>query len=218
MAVKTKPAEMDEQTRPRKSRPQILAGLIIIISFGLFCTIVYFAVSLVSDYLSRSTQTLGADLLVRKGPVYITRAGQSTKILANPQERVEQGDTISGDEESYAQLTLFDGTRLDLTASATIYLRDSKVLTTNFVRKEKKLTVEVGPSGSEEGKPGVGQVVIWPADPYNGNYAGQPVTLSTSDGASLVFDKPEQGNFKIEVQRTADNSSRTIITSPPRVR
>ncbi len=213
MSVKTEPPKTINPQRRKKIRPQTAAWVVIITAFAIFCAIVYSAVNFISDYLSHSTQNISASLEVKRGPVYIARAGQNLTVVAATKDKLEIGDIISTDEQSIVRLDLFDGTRLDINPYTRVQLKDSRVVTTNFVRKEKRLQVNISPTPTDDGRPVVGQVTIWPTDPYSNDYSGLPVIATTDDGARVAFDMSGRSNFVIEVQRTSDNSSRTFITS-----
>lgn len=208
MSVKEKSIEAENQVRQKKIRPQTIAWFVIIIAFAIFCTLVYLTINFVSDYLSRSTKNLPAEIQVRNATVYIIRAGQNTSFLAKESDRIEAGDSVIV-SQGQAILELFDGSRLEINPSTKVQLRESKVLTTNFVRKEKKLSLEIGYGSSE---PGAGKVTVIPGNVNNTDYVGSPLEANTEDGASLILDKA--GRYVIELQRFNDNSSRTLINSP----
>ena len=213
MSVKTNPSKTNALKPLQKPRQQMVAWLIITISFCLFCSIIFGVINLLGDYLSRSTEFPDAELQVKNGPVYIVRAEQNIISLAKTQDKVKPGDTILVEEQGIAQLVLFDGTRLEIKASTKVFLQESMVLIENFVRKEKKLKLEISPGGEEKNGATVGQVTLWSSDINSSNYTGNPVEVTTSDKAHIAIDSSGQNSFKIEVERTTDNSSRTFVTS-----
>jgi hypothetical protein len=214
MSLKTGEVETHKRA-PRSNRnTQTVAWLVIFISFAIFCITLYLFISLISDYLSRSVQNQPATLQVSRGPVYISRSTQNALLVANQRDRLEQGDSVFTDEQSRALLEFFDGTKLELNSATRILVRESKILTTNFARKERRLWLHLSIATGDENRASVGRVALWPAATSGDTFTGQPVEITTDDGLKMVFDGNGKNSFIIELQRSVDGSSRTVVNSP----
>ncbi len=142
---KNLPAPKPARTTRRVS-PQILAWLVMLVSFGLFCLLVYALISTVTDYLSHSVQNKPAQVEVVKHKddnVFILHVGQPRATVVADSEAVQEGDEIRTDKNSEAVITLFDGSRVYLSAGTRIRLQESRVDIKNFRQSEKRLVVKV---------------------------------------------------------------------------
>ena len=208
-------ANVEKGNRKPKIKPQIIAWLVIFIAFAVFCLLVNLAVNLASDYLSHSIQNRSATVTVTRGPVYIARTGQGSLLVANPLDTIQPGDTILTDNQSQVTLELFDGTKLDIYSSSKVRLSQSRIVTTNFVRREKQLALEISLNSSDDDRTGVGKISVQPGNKDAQEYSGKPIVITCSDGASLIFEGNQgKDNYSIDLIHSTDGSSRTMITSP----
>ncbi|NWJ46581.1 MAG: hypothetical protein HXX08_11935 [Chloroflexi bacterium] len=214
MSLKTAPVNVEKGNLKPKFKPQTIAWVVIFISFAIFCLLVYLVANLVSDYLSRSSQNRSAIVTVTRGPVYIARTGQGSLLVANPLDTLQPGDSILTDNQSQAVLELFDGTKLDIYSSSKVRLSESRIVTTNFVRREKQLVVEVSLNSSEDDRAGVGKVSVQFDNKDDQEYIGKPLEINCTDGASLIFEGSEdKDSYSIDLIHSTDGSSRTLINS-----
>ncbi len=134
------------EKKPRRLPPQVVAWLVLLAAFGLFCLLIFTAFNLISDYLSQSTEYKAGQVRVALGRdvnVFVQHRGQSKEILVSEIENVNEGDEIRTGKDSDAVLVLFDGSRLDLTPESRVRLERSRVEIRNFRRTEKQVAVGV---------------------------------------------------------------------------
>lgn len=130
----------------RRVSPQLLAWLVMLVSFGLFCLLVYALISTVTDYLSHSIQNKSARVEVvedKDANVFIQHVGQPKETVVVVSEIVQEGDEVRTDKNSEAVITLFDGSRVYLSAGTRIRLQESRVDIKNFRQSEKRLAVKI---------------------------------------------------------------------------
>jgi hypothetical protein len=200
-----------QEVKPPRLRLQFTAWVVILASFGVFCLIAILAFNLVSDFFSRSVQKQNATLQITKGQnVFIRRGGQAPEIRANLTEPVSMGDIIITDKESTVQLQFFDGTIVEVLPNTQLEIKESRIVTTNFVRKEKNLTVEV--NNPAQGSNQSAAIQIRPAPPTAPEFIGQAVRVTTPDGALVIFDDTaREGLFTVSVEHDAEDNKRTLI-------
>jgi hypothetical protein len=156
MSVQSEPAASPPTPKNLPSRkparaarllpPQLLAWLVMLVSFGLFCLVVYALVSTVTSYLSHSIQYKPAQVEVVKDKdenVFVSRAGEPRETVVADNETVKEGDEIRTDKNSEAVIKFFDGSRIDLSAGSQIQIVESRVDIENFRQSEKRLVIKV---------------------------------------------------------------------------
>lgn len=137
---------LEVKAKPRRVPPQLMAWVILLLSFSLFCFLVYTVVSLVTDYLSQSVQSQTATVQPgrdRDANVLVLHKGQPKETLVSREEQVKEGAEIRTDKTSEAVINLFDGSRVNLAPGSRVRLEDSRVEIKNFRRSEKRLVVYV---------------------------------------------------------------------------
>jgi hypothetical protein len=207
------PKTEGQELKPPRLRLQFTAWLVILASFAVFCIIAFSAYNLVSDFFSRSVQKQNASLQITKGQnVFLRRNGQAPEIRANNNDQISMGDVIITDKESTVQLQFFDGTILEVLPNTQLEIKECRIVTSNFVRKEKNLAFEV--NNPAQGSNQSAGIQIRPAPPTSPNFIGQAVRVTTPDGALIVFDDAaREGLFTVSVEHDAENLQRTLIKS-----
>lgn len=140
-----KPPSPKPAPAPRRGiSPQVLAWLVLLVSFGLFCLLVYAAVSTITDYLSHSVQNKPATVeAVQNDNVFVLHGGQPKATVVSGSETIQEGDEVRTDKDSEAVIKFFDDSRLDLGAGTRVRIQESKVDIKNFRQSEKRLIVKV---------------------------------------------------------------------------
>ncbi len=153
MSVETKPVlpeanqgpkPVNEKPRQPRISPGVIAWLVLLFSFGLFCLVVFSAYTLITDYLSHSVQAQTGLVEVVKDhddTVAVLHHGQSKKTLVNTREEITAGDEISTDKTSTATIVLFDGSQLILQPGSTVQIKKLQVEIKQFRLKEKQIEV-----------------------------------------------------------------------------
>ena len=140
---KTPPSKPSPVSRRRVS-PQLLAWLVMLVSFGLFCLLLYVVVSTVTDYLSHSVQNKTATVeVVQNDNVFVQHVGQPKETVVADSETLQEGDVIRTDKNSEAVVKFFDDSRVDLGSGTQIRIQESRVDIKNFRQSEKRLVIKV---------------------------------------------------------------------------
>lgn len=142
---KKAPAPKPAQASRRVS-PQVLAWVVMLVSFTLFCLLAYFLFNTITDYLSHSVQNKPGTVDVvedKDDNVFIQHVGQPKATVVVDSEAIQEGDEVRTDKTSEAVITLFDGSRVYLSAGTRIRLVESHVDIKNFRQSEKRLVVKL---------------------------------------------------------------------------
>ena len=149
MSVKIAPTPVQpspESSPRRRLSPGLVAWLVLLFSFGVFCVLIYTAYSLVTDFLSHSVQNqTGTVRLVKDQDdnVLVLHSGQTKETRVNIREDVSSGDEIRTDKSSTARLTLFDNSYLDLTPGSRVRLDTLQVDIKKFRVSQKRIVITV---------------------------------------------------------------------------
>ncbi|HEX2916538.1 MAG TPA: hypothetical protein VH186_37610 [Chloroflexia bacterium] len=205
-------------TRRKRPHPQIVAWLVLLFSFGLFCVLVYSAFNAVSDYLSHSVQYKDGRVQAVKDQdanVFVRHRGQAQETVVSGDDIIKEGDEIRTDKNSDAVIYLFDGSRLDLTPGSRVLLTESRVEIQKFRISEKRLVVEV-----EDGQVRFTVAPFIPAKEYNESTVQALFPSDTGDNLKpqVLFNDPASGNyvdgtFLLTVSHTQENGVRASFTN-----
>ncbi len=215
MSAKTEVPSSKFEPENTKSRlflsPQLIAWLVLIVSFGLFCLVAFAVISAVSDYFSHSVQPQGGVLSLSGGTdVSVRHTGQERFILVtqNQNEPVFEGDLIRTAQGSQAVAQLFDNTILELSPNSEVQIDEQKIKITNFVQREKRTVFRV-----------VRGVVKVKVQPLKLNeYSKGLVKATTPDEAEIFFNDFSKGNYPggvYTVDLQGNGTNRTWVTSAP---
>jgi hypothetical protein len=226
MSVQSEPATVPStgQNRPvpnpvrskRRVSPQLLAWLVMLVSFGLFCVLVYVIASTITGYLSHSVQhKLAHVTVVRDNNVFIQRLGQPKETLVAESETVQEGDEIRTDKNSEAVIKFFDDSRVDLSAGSRVRIQESRVDIKNFRQTEKRLVIKV--------LSGVARFTVAPFVPakdFNKSTftAVIPGENDSVNQAFAVFNDAEtrtyiDGVFTLSVSRSQENGVKSWLSN-----
>lgn len=206
--------------RTRRLPPQLVAWAILLLSFGLFCLLVYVLVSNVSDFLSHTiTYKEGKVQAVKDSDanVIVLHRGQPKETLVGDEETVKEGDEIRTDKNSNAVVKFFDDSRIDLAPGSKVRLEEMRIANQNF-RSEKRIIVQV-----LEGS------VKFTVAPFVANNAYSratikallPPEMSDELQAQALFNDSQTGNysdgvFTLSVNPATDNSVRVLLNNNAR--
>ncbi len=206
---------------PRRIPPSLLAWLVLLVAFGLFCLLAYTTISLVTGLLSNSVEYKEGRLQAlgeRDTNVFVLRRGQPKETLVSDSgEMVKEGDEMRTDKNSDAVLRLFDDTRIDLAPGSKVRLRELRIDVQNFRRTEKRVVLDVLD----------GSVKITVASPFvpSKDYSralfkvGLPPEGERQ--AEVLLNDPQTGNYAdgvytMSVNRSAENGVRAWLNNKAR--
>ncbi len=200
---------------------QLIAWAVLLVSFGLFCALVFTVISVVTDFLSHSVQYRDGTVQAvkdRNANVFILHRGQPKETLVRVEEPVKEGDEIRTDKSSDAIIILFDRTRIDLTPGSRIRLEESHIDIKNFRRNEKHIAVAV--------LEGVVSVTVAPFAPLREYNSALVRALIPPEGTSagsteILFNDPMTGNyadgtFTLSVSRSAESGVQAWLNNKAR--
>ncbi len=207
MEVTTKPASKDEPANPTpavasrvhsNTRPELMAWLVILGSFSVFCLLVWLIIGLVSNFLTNTTKAEHATLSLQGDYAFVLRFDQQNHEVQGHEGNVlNEGDTVHTDKNGRATLTLFDGTRLQMAPSTQLTLESLRE--TGYGRTHKVIQVHV-----------LSGVVKFLVAPHK---AEDILQAYTNDDAHVQFDNTVGGVYSLELERNGESGNRTWINS-----
>jgi hypothetical protein len=191
----------------RRVSPQLLGWTVMLVSFGLFCLLLYGVVSTVTDYLSHSVQNKTATVEVAQDKddnVFVLHVGQTKQTVVSDSETLQEGDEVQTDKNSEAVVKFFDDSRADLGAGTRIRIQESRVDIKDFRQSEKRLVIKVF-SGSVR----FTVAPFVPGKDYNRStfIAIIPGDNDTSDQAQVLFNDANSRNYVDGVFTLSVNTS-----------
>ncbi len=208
-----------DKGRPsRRVPPQLVAWLILLFSFGLFCLLAYLAVSTVTDLLSHSVEYKEGRVQATKDRdtgVSVLHRGQPKEILVNAEEVIKEGDEIRTDKNSDAVIKLFDNSRIDLAPGSKVRFEELRVDIQNFRRSEKRIVVQV-----LDGSVKFTVEPFVPSKDYS-RATFKALVPPESVGplqAEVLFNDPQSGNYvdgvyTLSVNRSPENGVRAWLNN-----
>lgn len=183
--------------KQHKTRPEIVAWLVLLISFAVFCLLAWWLVGLVGNFLSNSVQPKAAQLALQSNYTFILHPGQNHEVQGYNGDSLHEGDTIHTDKDGQADLNLFDGTSIHLYPGTRLTFQRLRV--TGFGRTHKDVSFSLT----------AGVVRLKLAD----HKTEDVFKAQTDDGAAINFNDLNGGSYRIELERNSDGISRTWISN-----
>jgi hypothetical protein len=172
-----------------------VAWLVILTSFTIFCILIWFAVNRVSSFLNNTTQAKHASLTLQGDYTFILRPDQNHEVQAHNGDSLNEGDIVHTDKSGRAELTLFDGTKLQMSPDTQLTLLRLRL--TGFGRNHKEIEFSLTSGG-------VKALVA--------SHTNEDIfKASTDDDAHISFDNTAGGNYRIVLEHDANGYSRTSI-------
>ena len=197
MKVETEPVA----AQTRRVSPGLIAWLVMLGAFGVFCLLAYTGYNLVNDFFSHSIKPMTGVVTVanyRNNNVAVLHFGQSHEVLINDQENVAAGDDVRTDNNSTATITLFDGSQLDLEPGSQIQIEKLQVEVREFRFSEKQIEVTI--------LGGQVRFTVAPSQKYNQSTV-KALLPSQIDGvppAEVVLDDSQAGSYLLTVSQSQE--------------
>lgn len=185
-----------------RRRPEILAWIVILTSFGLFCVMVAGIVFGVFWYLREATDSRPARLTIIGGTILVRGRDQINWVSATDDMELKEGDTIKTDETSQALLTLLDHSVVILYSGAELEL--SRMACSRFEPERDWIVI-----AQKRGKMHIGVAVPRNSEKYFDVRTPQSM-ISLAEGSFTVTVDEESTDLRVKERGKAKVSAQDV--------